>query len=147
MNLEEPELGVSRAVLLRRLRRAGLRPTRPRIELARLLFGRGHRHISVEQIQTEAATSDVIVSLATIYNVVNRFTEVGLLREVKVDGARTFFDTNTSAHHHFYVEDEERVIDVPAEHLKVGEAPPAPEGYEVIGMDVVVRLRRVAPEG
>src|SRR5215207_7426224 len=94
------------------LRHAGLRPTRQRVELGRVLFARGHRPISAEDLHAEAETAGVRVSLATVYNTLHQFTEAGLLREVAIDGTRTYFDTNVSDHHHFFVEGEARLIDM-----------------------------------
>ena len=94
------------------LRHAGLRPTRQRVELGRVLFARGHRHISAEDLHAEAEAAGVRVSLATVYNALHQFTEAGLLREVAIDGTRTYFDTNVSDHHHFFVEGEGRLIDM-----------------------------------
>jgi Fur family iron response transcriptional regulator len=125
------------------LRRSGLRPTRQRQALAEILFGKGHRHISAEGLHEEALMQRVPVSLATIYNTLHQFTGSGLLREVIVDGSKTYFDTNTSDHHHFFVEDDDAVIDIPAGKLGVGHLPEPPAGYEISRVDVVVRLRRI----
>src|SRR5687767_9795864 len=92
------------------LRHAGLRPTRPRVELGRILFAKGHRHVSVEDLHAEAEAAGVRVSLATVYNALHRFTEAGLLLEVALDNGCTYFDTNVSDHHHFFVEGEGRLI-------------------------------------
>ncbi|MBS1181647.1 MAG: perR [Proteobacteria bacterium] len=124
-----------------RLRDVGLRPTRQRVALAEILFSHGHRHLSAEDLHAEALTAKVPVSLATVYNTLNQFTEAGLLREVAVEGTRTYFDTNTDDHHHFYVEDENRVFDIPGPHVEIGDLPPAPAGMEIVRVDVVVRLR------
>jgi Fur family iron response transcriptional regulator len=88
-------------------------------------------------------SAKVPVSLATVYNTLHQFTEAGLLREVAVDGSKTYFDTNTSDHHHFFVEDDNQVIDIPEGRMGVGNIPEPPEGYEISRIDVVVRLRRV----
>jgi Fur family iron response transcriptional regulator len=125
------------------LRRAGLRPTRQRLALGNLLFGRGNRHISAEGLHEEALLSRVGVSLATVYNTLHQFTLAGLLREVAVDGSKTYFDTNTAEHDHFFVEDDATVLDIPGEALRVGSVPKPPEGYEISRIDVVVRLRRI----
>src|SRR5262245_7982586 len=85
-----------------KLRKAGLRPTRQRLALAQLLFGRGDRHVTAEGLHEEAVGAGMPVSLATVYNTMHQFTAAGLLREVTVDGTRTYFDTNTGDHHHFY---------------------------------------------
>ncbi len=124
-----------------RLRDVGLRPTRQRVALAEILFSHGHRHLSAEDLHAEAISAKVPVSLATVYNTLNQFTGAGLLREVAVEGTRTYFDTNTEDHHHFYVENENRVFDIPGAHVAIGDLPPPPEGMEIVRVDVVVRLR------
>nr|WP_281393024.1 Fur family transcriptional regulator [Roseibium litorale] len=123
------------------LRDAGLRPTRQRVSLAELLFSQGDRHISAEILHEEAVQADVPVSLATVYNTLHQFTEAGLLREVAIDGTKTYFDTNVSDHHHFFVEGDNEVFDIPGEGVGIGRIPAAPEGMEVVRVDVIVRLR------
>jgi Fur family iron response transcriptional regulator len=125
------------------LRMAGLRPTRQRVALAELLFGGPHRHVSAEQLHGEATEAHVGVSLATIYNTLHQFHEAGLLREVAVDASRSYFDTDTSDHHHFYVEDEQRMIDIPAASVEFAALPDAPLGMKVSHVDVVIRVRKV----
>ena len=133
-----------RSELKAMLRGSGLRPTRQRMSLAEILYAHGNRHISAESLHSEAVAGKIPVSLATIYNTLHQFTAAGLLREVAVDGARTYFDTNTSDHHHFFVEDTNEVFDVPAGEIGVGRVPEPPPGYEISRIDVVVRLRRTA---
>jgi Fur family iron response transcriptional regulator len=124
------------------LREVGLRPTRQRMSLGWLLFGKGDRHITAEMLYEEATKAKVPVSLATVYNTLHQFTEVGLLRQVAVDGSKTYFDTNASDHHHFFVEDDNELVDIPEAEMVVGNVPNIPEGYEIARVDVVVRLRR-----
>jgi Fur family iron response transcriptional regulator len=124
------------------LRAAGLRPTRQRMALGYLLFGKGDRHVTAEMLYEEANTANVPVSLATVYNALHQFTGLGLLRQVAVDGSKNYFDTNASQHHHFFVEGENALLDIPDTDLLVGKAPTPPEGYEIARIDVVVRLRR-----
>ena len=124
------------------LRMAGLRPTRQRIALAELLFGGPHRHVSAEELHGEALAAKVNVSLATIYNTLHQFHEAGLLREVPVDASRSYFDTDTSDHHHFYVEDEQRMIDIPAASVVFNTMPHPPKGMTVTHVDVVIRVRK-----
>src|SRR5258708_32324203 len=95
----------TRPAIRARLRQAGLRPTRQRMSLAELLFGRGNRHLSAENLHEEAMVHRVPVSLATVYNTLHQFTQAGLLREFAVGGSTTYFDTHTSDHHHLFVED------------------------------------------
>ena len=124
------------------LRDVGLRPTRQRMALGWILFGKGDRHITAEMLYEEATKAKVPVSLATVYNTLHQFTDVGLLRQVAVDGSKTYFDTNVSQHHHFFVEGENDLLDIPNADVVVGKTPVPPEGYEVARIDVVVRLRR-----
>lgn len=124
------------------LRCAGLRPTRQRVDLGRLLFARGHRHICAEDLHAEAEAAGVRVSLATVYNALHQFTGAGLLREIAVDGSRTYFDTNVSEHHHFFVEGEGRLIDLVGE-IGIDRLPEPPAGMEITSVEVVVRVRRV----
>ena len=126
-----------------RLRAAGLRPTRQRNELADLLFHDGHRHLTAETLHAEAVNRGIRVSLATVYNTLHQFTNAGLLRQVMVDATRSYFDTNTTEHQHFYYEDDGMLSDIPgSEEIAVSELPEAPEGTEVARVDVVVRLKR-----
>ena len=124
------------------LRDVGLRPTRQRMALGWILFGKGDRHITAEMLYEEATKAKVPVSLATVYNALHQFTEVGLLRQVAVDGSKTYFDTNSTQHHHFFVEGENALLDIPDTDVVVGKTPIPPEGYEIARIDVVVRLRR-----
>ena len=124
------------------LRMAGLRPTRQRVALAELLFSGTHRHVSAEQLHAEAHSSNVNVSLATIYNSLHQFREAGLLREVAIDASRSYFDTDTSDHHHFYLEDEQRVIDIPSSAIVIQNLPQPPKGMNITHVDVVGRVRK-----
>ena len=124
-----------------RVREAGLRPTRQRIALAELLFAKGDRHLSAEELHEEALAAGVAVSLATVYNTLHQFTEAGLLRILALEGSRTYFDTNTSDHHHFFIEGENRVVDIEAAPVSVHNLPEPPEGMEIVNVDIIVRLR------
>lgn len=124
-----------------RLRRSGLRPTRQRMALADLLFAKGDRHLTVEELHEEAVTAGVPVSLATVYNTLHQFTEAGMIRVLAVESARTYFDTNISDHHHFFVEGRNEVLDIPISNIEIGNLPAPPEGMEIAHVDVVIRLR------
>jgi Fur family iron response transcriptional regulator len=121
---------------------AGLRPTKQRMRLGWLLFGRGARHVTAEKLFEEAQASGAQISLATVYNTLNQFTSAGLLREVTVDGARTCFDTNIDEHQHFLTEEAHLLVDLPKELIDFRHLPEPPEGMEIARIDVVVRLRR-----
>src|SRR5579863_9055637 len=123
-----------------RLRHAGLRPTRQRVELAALLFN--DRHVTAESLHDEITKAGVKVSLATVYNTLHQFTEAGLLRQVIVDAARSYFDTNTGDHQHFFLEREGLLIDIPGETIAVAGVPTPPPGLAVDRVDVVVRVKR-----
>jgi len=128
------------APALDRLKTAGLRPTRQRLALARLLFDRGDRHVSAEQLHDEALAAKVRVSLATVYNTLHQFRRAGLLREIAIGGQRAYFDTNTSNHNHFFVETEGRLLDIPGNSIRVDGVPEPPGELKVAHIDVVVRL-------
>lgn len=125
-----------------KLRRVGLRPTRQRVSLGWLLFGKGDRHITAEMLFDEASRARVPVSLATVYNTLHQFTEAGLLRQLAVDGSKAYFDTNPTEHHHFFLEEEGELVDMPLSGVSVSALPEAPDGMEVAGVEVIVRLRR-----
>ncbi len=126
---------------LDRLRAAGLRPTRQRLALARLLFERGDRHLTAEDLHGEAQETNIRVSLATVYNTLHQFTSAGLLREITVDSGRSYFDTNTSDHHHFFLVDEGRLLDIPGDAVSIDGLPSAPDGKRIDRVDVIVRVR------
>jgi Fur family iron response transcriptional regulator len=128
--------------LISRLRAAGLRPTRQRLALARLLFDASDRHVTAEQLHGEAVAASIPVSLATVYNTLHQFTEAGLLREVVVEPGRSYFDTNIDDHHHFFCETTGMLQDIPGAALMVGDLPCAPAGTEISRVDVIIRVRR-----
>ena len=128
---------------LKRLTVAGLRPTRQRMALARLLFEGGDRHVTAEQLHRQAEKDGDKMSLATVYNTLNRFTLAGLLREVVVDSKRSYFDTNTTDHHHFYNQDTAELTDIPGDRVIVSSLPQSPDGAVIDGIDVIVRLRNI----
>jgi len=129
------------APIVQKLRGARLRPTRQRLSLARLLFDSGDRHVTAEQLHEEAVAAKVPVSLATIYNTLHQFTTAGLLREVVIEPGRSYFDTNVTDHHHFYVEGEGRLVDIPGDQVALTRIPSPPEGASIHRVDVIVRLR------
>ena len=126
--------------VIARLKGAGLRPTRQRIALAKLLFEGENRHVTAEDLHGEARAAGVSVSLATIYNSLHQFTDAGLMREVVVQAGQSYFDTNTCDHHHFFHEDTGSLEDIPGDQINVSELPAAPAGKSVQRVDVIVRV-------
>lgn len=125
---------------LGRLKQVDLRPTRQRLALAGLLFGDSYRHVTAEALHVEAVDAGVRVSLATVYNTLHQFVKVGLLDEVVVDSGKSYFDTNTAEHHHFYHEDIGRLEDIPGDSVILGRLPEAPAGTRIGSVDVVIRV-------
>ena len=123
-----------------RLRQAGLRPTRQRIVLARRLFDGPHRHVTAAALHAEVLREEAGVSLATVYNTLHQFTKAGLLREMVVDAGRSFFDTNTDHHQHFFFEETGQLVDVPGDRISVSALPPTPPGTTVSRIDIVIRV-------
>jgi Fur family transcriptional regulator, iron response regulator len=136
------DMQASHTGILSRLRGAGLRPTRQRLALARLLFDTGDRHVTAEQLHGEATAAAIRVSLATVYNTLHQFTTAGLLREVVVEPGRSYFDTNIDNHHHFFCESSGMLQDIPGTAVMVGALPSAPAGTEISRVDVIIRVRR-----
>jgi Fur family iron response transcriptional regulator len=125
-----------------RLRAAGLRPTKQRTALGWLLFGKGERHLTAEMLFNEAVQANMSVSLATVYNTVNQLSDLGVLRRVSVDGAKTYYDTNLRNHHHFYFEESHELVDVLNTEVRFEAIPEIPNGQEVVRIDMIIRLRR-----
>ena len=123
-----------------RLRATGLRPTRQRVALAEMLFGQGDRHFTAEAVHAEAVQNGVPVSLATVYNTLHQFVQAGLLREVAIEGSKTYFDTKISDHFHFFFENNGTLVDIEPANIKVKNLPKPPEGTEITRIDVLVRL-------
>jgi Fur family iron response transcriptional regulator len=123
-----------------RLRLFGLRPTRQRLALGTLLFSNGDRHVSAEMLHDEALSTGEQVSLATVYNTLHQFTQAGLLRELAIEGGKAYFDTNTSNHNHFFIEERGELMDIAGDSIRVDGLPEPPEGMKISHIDVVVRL-------
>lgn len=124
-----------------KVRAANLRPTRQRVALADILFRLGDRHVGAEELYAEAVSAGINLSLATVYNTLHQFTSAGLLRAIAIEGSKTYFDTNTSDHHHFFVEGPNTVMDITGGPIGVTNLPRAPDGMEIVNVDVVIRLR------
>jgi Fur family iron response transcriptional regulator len=124
------------------LRSADLRPTRQRVALGKLLFSGQDRHVTAEMLHDEVTAAGERISLATVYNTLHQFQRAGLIRELAIDGAKTYFDTNTSNHNHFFIEHEGRVVDIPGSGLEVRGVPAPPDGTRISHIDVVVRLTK-----
>ena len=139
MNAKETDLGTGW------LTRGGLRPTRQRLALAKALIGDGRdRHVTAESLFEAVQSQGTSVSLATVYNTLKAFCDAGLMQEVTVDGSKSYFDTKTHDHPHFFWEDDGELTDAPADQLDIAELPDAPDGMEIAKVDVVIRLRRKA---
>ena len=132
----------SPVTLAKRLRAAGLRPTRQRLAIAAILFDGHDRHVTAETLHAEVRARRIPMVLATVYNALHQFRAAGLLREVLVTPERCYFDTNTSDHHHFYIEPEGMLVDIPADGVNISGLPRQPAGTSVRRVDVVVRVQR-----
>jgi len=126
------------------LRMAGLRVTRQRMALGELLFTGERQHVNADELHQKAIAARANLTLATVYNTLHQFSRAGLLREVTVDAGSTYFDTDTSNHHHFFVEDDKQVLDIHPGAMSFDGFPEPPEGMEITHIDVVVRLRKIS---
>ena len=141
MNIQQSIAGRSGPNAAELLKSAGLRPTRQRLALAKLLFAGHDRHVTAETLHAEVLGAKIRVSLATVYNALHQFTQSGLLREVVVESGRAYFDTNTSVHHHFFDEETCELSDIPDGSISMSDLPEAPDGKVVSGIEVVLKLR------
>lgn len=139
--MRSKKISPAHVTVLERLRAAGLRPTRQRLALAKLLFACGHRHVSAEQLFNEAKSHRVDVSLATVYNALHDFTGRNLLREISIDSSSSYFDTNTGDHHHFYFENSGHLEDIAADKVQIAALPAAPGGAEISRVEVIIRVK------
>lgn len=145
MATPDHEQDARRELVVGWLESAGLRPTRQRRALADLLIGDGrNRHVTAESLFAAARDAGSGVALATVYNTLKTFTEAGLLLEITVDGARSYFDTRTEEHPHFYWENDGTLRDAPVEGVEIARLPSPPAGTEIARVDVVIRLRSKA---
>jgi Fur family iron response transcriptional regulator len=139
----DPDRRPSRERLVGWLAAARLRPTRQRLALAELLVGDGrNRHVTAEGLYEAARSQGAAVSLATVYNTLRAFCGAGLMQEVTVDGTRSYFDTRTDDHPHYYWEEDGRLTDAPTDAVQFAGVPDVPAGAELVRVDVVIRLRR-----
>ncbi|MCH8505809.1 MAG: transcriptional repressor [Ectothiorhodospiraceae bacterium] len=125
------------------LREAGLRPTKQRLALARLLLGGGHRHVTADDLLAEARAQGVSVAQTTVYNVLHQFHRAGLLKEGLVESGRTWYDTKTGSHMHLYDEETGAVSDLDQDPraLQILDKLELPDDVDVMSVDVVVRVR------
>jgi Fur family iron response transcriptional regulator len=122
------------------IKKAGLRPTRQRIALAKLLFDSHDRHVTAEELHIEARAAGASISLATVYNALHQFTQAGLLREVVVEAGQSYFDTNTNTHHHFYHLGTRVLTDIPIDRIRMSKSPELPAGTVLDSVEVTVRI-------
>ena len=125
---------------IRKLSNKGIRPTKQRMVLAKLLFENGDRHISAEEIFEEIKKADRKISLATIYNTLKHFTSLGLLKELVIDQNKSIYCTNHDAHYHLYIEDEGKIIDIPQKNIDLN-IPEIPACLNLHNIDIIVRIR------
>jgi Fur family transcriptional regulator, iron response regulator len=140
-------LNRSNQIVLRRLKESGLRPTRQRVALARLLLETSPRHVTAEELFQEARTAGIPVSLATIYNTLHQFTAAGLMTEVVAGSGQSYFDTNPTSHYHYFDKTTGEIIDVPEDAIQFTLLPEPPPGKVIDRIDVVVRIRSINHRG
>ena len=135
------EKNQNRVEVINRLKEAGVTPTQQRVDIAQILFAKP-QHLSAEQVLAIVNAESSLVSKATVYNTLGLFASKGLLSEVIVDPTKVFYDSNTTAHHHFYNVDSGELTDVDSGAVSLANLPPAPEGTEAEAVDVIIRVRQ-----
>ncbi|MTI10908.1 iron response transcriptional regulator IrrA [Curvivirga aplysinae] len=129
---------------LEKLNAVGLRPTKQRLGLARLLFERPFDHVTAEQLHKDAHDARLKISLATVYNTLNQFSDAGLVREVVLESSHSYFCTNPSPHHHMYNEATGEITDIPVDQIEVSKLPNLPDDLSIASVDVVIRVNQNA---
>jgi len=126
----------------KKLRVSGLRPTKQRLAICRILFDRKETfHFTIEKLQKIVESGNKKkISLATLYNTVHAFKKKGYLKEISLKGNKTFFDTNIKKHYHFYDEDLSQLIDIKNENFFLKNLPNAPKGKKIRDIDITIRV-------
>ena len=125
---------------IKTLQKNNVRPTKQRMILAKLLFEKGIKHISAEELYDEVKNDDRKISLATIYNTLKQFSQIGLIREIVVDQNKSLYCTNNKSHYHLYIEDEGKIVDIPTKNIDLN-IPAIPACLKLHNIDVIVRIR------
>ena len=131
----------SYSIAIKKIEKSGIRPTKQRRILARILFEKGNRHISAENLYDEVKKEDRKISMATIYNTLKQFSSFGLLKEIVVDQNKSMYCNNKEPHYHLYVEDEAKIIDIPNSNIDLSNIPEIPACLNLHNIDIIVRIR------
>lgn len=125
---------------MKKIESSGIRPTKQRRVLAKILFENGNRHVSADELFHDVKKEDRKISMATVYNTLKQFTSLGLVREVVVDQNKSLYCTNHKSHYHLYIEDEGKIVDIPTKNIDLN-IPSIPACLQLHNIDVIVRIR------
>tara|TARA_Y100000590_G_C15559402_1_gene954124 strand:- start:245 stop:691 length:447 start_codon:yes stop_codon:yes gene_type:complete len=125
---------------LKTIEKSGIRPTKQRRILAKILFDKGNRHVSAEELFYDVKKEDRKISMATVYNTLKQFTSLGLIKEVVVDQNKSLYCTNNKSHYHLYIEDEGKIVDIPTKNVNL-DIPSIPACLQLHNIDIIVRIR------
>ena len=125
---------------MKKIESSGIRPTKQRRVLAKILFEKGNRHLSADELFHDVKKEDRKISMATVYNTLKQFTSLGLVREVVVDQNKSLYCTNHKSHYHLYIEDEDKIVDIPTKNIDLN-IPSIPACLQLHNIDVIVRIR------
>ena len=125
---------------MKKIESSGIRPTKQRRVLAKILFEKGNRHLSADELFHDVKKEDRKISMATVYNTLKQFTSLGLVREVVVDQNKSLYCTNHKSHYHLYIEDEGKIVDIPTKNIDLN-IPSIPACLQLHNIDIIVRIR------
>ena len=125
---------------MKKIESSGIRPTKQRRVLAKILFEKGNRHVSADELFHDVKKEDRKISMATVYNTLKQFTSLGLIREIVVDQNKSLYCTNHKSHYHLYIEDEGKIVDIPTKNIDLN-IPSIPACLQLHNIDVIVRIR------
>ena len=129
---------------VQKLRSSNLRPTKQRLKICQFLFDREKTfHFTVESLNKKInRNKDTKLSLATIYNTVEAFTNAGYLKEILTSKNKSYYDTNIKSHHHFYDEESKELTDIKYNQIKLSKVPIPPKGKKIKNLEVVIRIQK-----
>ena len=127
---------------VKRLRSSGLRPTKQRVEICKILFDRKETfHFTIDKLKKKIEKNTKSkISLATVYNTVHAFKNHGYLKEISLQGNKTFFDTNATSHHHFYDQDNGDLMDIKNEDIHISKIPSVPKNKKINEIEVTISV-------
>ena len=124
------------------LKKLKLRPTLQRVAITEILLRKKEVHVTAYSLEKLMVKNKIFISRATIYNNLNELSNRGFLKKVIVKNDKMWFDTNLSKHHHFYDEEEDRLVDIQEKEINFSKFPKAPDGKSIKSVDIIINIKK-----